>query len=316
MKKSRKFLLTGVALGLAACLATPLWADTFFFQTGSPNGLLGALSRRPSPAKVETETADDFALRETTVLKTATIFGLIPAGTPLSDITDVEVEVYHVFPKDSDVGRTSGAPNFSTPAVPTRNNSPADVEIDTGTRSRGAGTLAISARIVNPSFSVPNTVANNINLKTGGEGSFAGQEIAIDITFTTPIVLPPGEYFFRPEVLITNADFLYLSGPRPIPGNPLSTDRQAWIRNSSLLPDWLRIGTDIIDGAPNAPTFNMAFSLSGETVPDAGTPGEPNCHGRTISALAHQFGGIDAAASSLGFSTVRAFQEGVALFCQ
>jgi hypothetical protein len=91
---------------------------------------------------------------------------------------------------------------------------------------------------------------------------------------------------------------------------------QAWIRNSNLAPDWLRIGTDIIDGAPTPPTFNMAFSLTGETVPGAGNPERPNCHGRTISALAHQFGGIKAAASALGFSSVQALQNAFGLFCE
>jgi len=93
------------------------------------------------------------------------------------------------------------------------------------------------------------------------------------------------------------------------------TDLQAWIRNSNLAPDWLRIGKDIIDGT-TPPTFNMAFSLIGETVPEAGTPGLPNCHGQTISALAHQFGGIDAAASALGFSTVQTLQNTFSLFCE
>src|SRR5215831_19117775 len=133
--------LIGVPLLLTACLATPLWAAPFFFSTGSPNGQLAALSRRASPGKIETETADDFLLTETTVITEATIFGLIPAGTPLDNIRDVEVEVYHIFPEDSDVARTSGPPTFSTPKVPTRVNSPSDVEIDTATRERTAGTL-------------------------------------------------------------------------------------------------------------------------------------------------------------------------------
>jgi hypothetical protein len=50
------------------------------------------------------------------------------------------------------------------------------------------------------------------------------------------------------------------------PGTPISPDLQAWIRNSNLDPDWLRIGTDIVGGAP-PPTFNMAFELDGSTVP-------------------------------------------------
>src|SRR5213594_400869 len=292
--------LIGAVLALTACLTTPLWAAPFFFATGSPNTLLGALSRRSSPGKVETETADDFVLQETTVITHATILGLIPTGTPLENIRDVEVEVYHVFPEDSDVSRTSGPPTFSTSAVPTRNNSPSDSEIDTATRARTAGTLAVSARVLNTSFTVGTTVVNGITLRTGAEPSFTGDEVEITITFTSPIILPSGHYFFRPEVLLTSGDFLYLSGPRPIPGAPLTPDLQAWIRNGDLAPDWLRIGTDIIGAGnppnPPAPTFNMSFSLAGETVPEAGTPGQANCKGQTTFALAHQFGGVSEAA--------------------
>jgi hypothetical protein len=82
-----------------------------------------------------------------------------------------------------------------------------------------------------------------------------------------------------------------------------------------LAPDWLRIGTDIIGGTP-APTFNMTFSLSGETVPRAGTPGRANCHGKSVSALAHQFGGLDAAASALGFASVEALHDAFKAFCE
>src|SRR5262249_38285185 len=78
-----------ISLALVAFLASPLWADTLFFATGSPNGALGALSQRPSPGNVETETADDFLLQETTVITHATIFGLLPVGTPLDNIKDV-----------------------------------------------------------------------------------------------------------------------------------------------------------------------------------------------------------------------------------
>ena len=155
---------------------------------------------------------------------------------------------------------------------------------------------------------------NGISVGAGSAGEFTGEEVEITITFTSPIVLPSGQYFFRPEVLLSNGgDFRYLSGPRPIPGgSALSPDRQAWIRNSTLAPDWLRIGTDII----GVGAFNMAFSLNGETVPDVGTPGQTNCHGRSLSALAHQFGGIAQAASGLGFSNVQALQTAFALFCE
>jgi hypothetical protein len=323
--------LIGAGLALSACLSSEqaeqggaskphLSASPFFFATGSPDGRLGALSRPPSAGQVETETADDFFLQETTVITQATIFGLLPAGAPVDNILNVEVELYHVFPADSDVTRTSGPPLFSTPAVPTRVNSPSDVEIDTATRERTAGTLTTSARVVSANFTAANTVVNDLRVGTHGEGARSGEEVEITITFTNPIILPPAaHYFFRPEVLLTSGDFLYLSGPRPIvspAGTPFPTgvtDLQAWIRNANLAPDWLRIGTDIVQGGL---TFNMAFSLTGESLPEVGTPGQANCHGQTISALAHQFGGIDAAASALGFSSVQALQTGFTTFCE
>jgi hypothetical protein len=60
----------------------------------------------------------------------------------------------------------------------------------------------------------------------------------------------------------------------------------------------------------------MTFSLNGETVPKAGTPGQANCHGKTVSALATQFGGLDAASSALGFSSVAALQDAIRVFCE
>ncbi len=319
IKRSRLSLATAILM-IGIGLAEPAWAEHFFFSTGNPDGRLGALSRRPSPGKIETETADDFALTETTVISQAVITGLIVPNTlPLASISQVEVELYHVFPLDSDLSRTIH--------VPTRVNSPADVEIDTATRDPLARTLSFSSTLLNPSFTVANSVVNGINASpnqlTHGEGPQSGEEVAITINFTTPIILPAGHYFFRPEVLVNGGDFLYLSAPRPIvpPGTPFPagvTDLQAWIRNANLNPDWLRIGTDIIGIIPpatTAPTFNMTFSLAGDTVPEAGTPGQANCHGKTISALARQFRGINAAVLALGASSVNDLQDSVGRFC-
>jgi hypothetical protein len=248
-------------------------------------------------------------LPDTTVISHATITGLVPLGTPLGNFATVELELYHIFPLDSDAART--------PNVVSRVNSPADNEIGAATRDAGTGTLAFTASAVSGTFMVANTVVNGINKApnqiTHGEGPAIGEEVEITITFTTPIILPAGHYFFRPEVLVAGGDFLFLSTPRAAP--IFAGDLQAWIRNANLKPDWSRIGTDIIDGTP-VPTFNMAFSLAGDTVPDAGTPGKANCHGQTISALARQFEGIDGAASHFGSSSVAALQNAVVLFCE
>jgi hypothetical protein len=316
-----KYLFVVAMVTAGVWLATPAWADPFFFDSGDPDGLVGALSQPAGSEKFETETADDFLLTETTSIDAATITGLIPPGTPLANIGNVEIEVYHRFPEDSDVGRTSGPPKFSTAQVPTRVNSPSDVEIDDATRDGALETLEFTASVLNPSFSVANTVVNGINKvpdsTTLGDGPETGEVVQITITFTPPILLPADHYFFRPEVQVAGGDFLYLSAPKPIvaPGTPFTPDLQAWIRNSDLAPDWLRIGTDIIGGTP-APTFNMTFSLAGETVPQAGTPGLANCQGKSVSALAHQFGGLHAAASALRFPSVKALRQSFRAFCE
>ena len=74
-------------------------------------------------------------------------------------------------------------------------------------------------------------------------------------------------YFFKPQVDLSPGNFYWLSTAAP----PLFTgDLQAWIRNTPLDPDWLRIGTDIVGGSA-ANRYNMAFSLSGTVVPEPST---------------------------------------------
>jgi hypothetical protein len=257
-------------------LAAPAQAGQFFFSTGNPDGKMATASRPGSAGKIEIESADDFVLTSATKLTSATFTGLLPTGAPLSDVVDVRIEIYRVFPNDSDVGRTSGPPTFSTPQVPTRVNSPADVELDD--RSASAHTLTFTPGIINSSFTAANSVLNGINPKpnqtTGGEGAVTGQEVQFNTIFTTPFSLAAGHYFFVPQVQLAGADenFFWLSAPKPIvsPGTPFPpgfTDLQEWIRNENLAPDWLRVGTDIVGGSP-APTFNAAFTLSGQTVPE------------------------------------------------
>jgi hypothetical protein len=47
----------------------------------------------------------------------------------------------------------------------------------------------------------------------------------------------------------------------------------------------------------------------------AGTPGQANCYGRSVSALARQFRGLNAAAAALGFPSVGALQNAILAFC-
>jgi hypothetical protein len=260
-----------------ALLVAPASASQFSFSTGSPDGRMATASRPGSPGAIEIESADDFVLTSDTRLTSATFTGLLPTNAQLSDVVDVRVEIYRVFPKDSDVGRTSGPPTFSTPQVPTRVNSPSDVEL--ADRSASANTLTFTPEILSSTFTAANSVLNGIHPLTGvppgGEGQVTGQEVQFNLNFSTPFTLAADHYFFVPQVQLSSGVFYWLSAPRPIvpPGTPFPpgfTDLQEWIRNEDLAPDWLRVGTDIVGGSP-APTFNATFSLLGQTVPEPST---------------------------------------------
>lgn len=262
MQRTR-YSLAVFTLGLVLAGATSASADPFFFSTGAPDGRMGAASRPESHGKVEIEAADDFILESQTHLEGASFTGLLFQGGP-GEIRQVAVEIYRVFPKDSDVTRTSGAPIFSTPKVPTRVNSPGDVAFDT--RDSADGTLQFTVTVLGYDFFAANSVIDGIHpipdQATKGEGPVQGQEIRVDVVFDPPIDLPADHYFFVPQVKLQGrgGNFLWLSTPRP----PLAFlgDLQMWIRNADLDPDWLRVGTDIVDD-PTPPTFNGSFSLSG-----------------------------------------------------
>lgn len=249
-----------------AFTAAPLAGGPFLFNSGSPDGRMAMASRPETTPGTEIEAADDFILPFKTVINHGTFTGLIPIGVPLTSIGSVDVEIYRVFPLDS-VNPPSGM-------VPTRVNSPSDDALDS--RASGSG-LTFTASLLNANFSAANSVLNGINKipnqTTGGEGPRTGQEVLINVNFTSPFTLDPDHYFFVPQVHLTTGDFFWLSAARPIVGagtTPFAPDLQAWIRNSNLDPDWLRVGTDIVGGA-TPPTFNGAFTLDGTQTPEPGT---------------------------------------------
>ena len=47
----------------------------------------------------------------------------------------------------------------------------------------------------------------------------------------------------------------------------------------------------------------------------AGTPGHSNCYSQSVSALAKQYKGLNAAAAALGFSSVTALQTAIMTYC-
>jgi hypothetical protein len=262
---NQRLILSGIAAVCVAIFsAKPAAADTFTFSTGNPDGKIATVSRVASAGKSETETADDFITTQSTTITSATFTGLLAPGTPLSAVSQVEVELYRVFPLDS-----TSPPDSR---VVSRANSPSD-DAFASRDSLIPGQLSFTTTLLDSTFTAANSVVNGIhaspNQFTGGEGPVTGEEVQFDVTFTTPFDLSADHFFFRPEVGVSTGDFLWLSAPRPIvpPGTPLSTDLQTWIRNDgtgALAPDWERVGTDVTGQGP----FNAAFSLAGISTPE------------------------------------------------
>jgi len=280
------FRLRLLSASLAILAVSPACADPFFFSTGNPDGLIATASRPDSPGRPEIESGDDFVLTQKTHITGGSFTGLLTGGASLASISQVVVEIYRVFPLDSDVGRTSGPPTFSTAQVPTRVNSPSDVAF--ATRSSTAAEVLFVPATVQASFTAANSVLNGIHPMpgqfTGGDGAVTGQEVSFNLSFSSALDLPADHYFFIPQVRLTTGEFLWLSAPRPIvpPGTAFpsgSTDLQSWIRNAALDPDWLRVGTDITHQGP----FNAVFSLSGDTV--AAVP-EPETYALLLIGIA------------------------------
>ncbi len=249
--------LSRLAAAVAILAAPSAWADDpFFFSTGNVTSAIAMASRPDVGGKTEIEAADDFVTTAPTTITSATFTGVVTSITGLSTIGEVVVEIYRVFPLDSDALRT--------PNVPTRANSPSDVALDARSSSV-AGEMSFATATLSPNFAASNSVLDGIhaspNQLTGGEGAVSGREVQFTVTFTTPLVLPADHYFFIPQVQVTGGEFYWLSGTRPLvaPGTPFAPDLQTWIRNEALDPDWLRVGTDIV----GAGTFNGAFTLTG-----------------------------------------------------
>jgi hypothetical protein len=120
-------------------------------------------------------------------------------------------------------------------------------------------------------------------------------------------------------LLVVRADFLpgndiFTLYTNPVPGAPepaggaMKTDlnlgmvsRVGVYSTGAFSVDEIRLGARYADVTPKS-----AF---------AGAPGAPNCHGKTVSALAQQYGGIANAASVLGYADVAGLQDAIGAFC-
>jgi hypothetical protein len=253
----RRIITLAAMLVPALALTASAPADTLRFFTGEPDYQMAVATHPPGDGVLENEAADDFTLDSRTLIFNAVFFGLIPPYASLHDIGTVDVQIYRIFPLDSDTNRT--------PQVPTRTNSPGDVQLED--RSSDDGSLTYRVFLLDPNSGAANSVVDGIfpspNQTTGGDGPVLGQEVLIDIIFDVPLNLAAGHYFIVPQVEILGNSGVFLWLTRPKTSN--TNDLQMWTRNSNLDPDWLRVGTDIVGGSP-APLFNGCFGLFGEKI--------------------------------------------------
>jgi hypothetical protein len=258
-------LRSAALLGAALLLASPAGAAPFLFSTGTTDGKMASASRPESTGKFEIESADDFIAPSPVDLSAATFTGLLTGGASVSDIGQVRIEIYRVFPNDST--------NPPSGHVPTRMNSPSDVAF--AERDSTTGDLLSVATVLSSSFTAANSVQPGgihpiPGFHTGGDGMVTGTEVQFTVAFNS-LSLPADHYFFVPQVEVNGGEFLWLSAPKPITqGTPFNPDLQSWTRDAALDPDWLRIGMDIVGGDP-APAFNASFSLLGQVVPEPST---------------------------------------------
>jgi len=178
------FKLSRLAAALAILAAPSAWADDpFFFSTGTVTNAVGMASRPDVGGKTEIEAADDFVTTAPTTITSATFTGVVTSITGLSTIGEVVVEIYRVFPLDSNTVRT--------PNVPTRANSPSDVALDSRSSSV-AGEMTFATATLATTFTASNSVLNGIhafpNQLTMGEGAVTGREVQFTVV---PAQAPP-----------------------------------------------------------------------------------------------------------------------------
>jgi len=134
----------------------------------------------------------------------------------------------------------------------------------------------------------------------------------IDV-FGTIADISGSEVAFEPNFRITTASFPVVIGQDPVINPVYMGDYdQAVADNNFFYGQWgdNRLPNPNVPAITHQPDVRFAKFLV-----FAGTPGQANCHGKSVSALAQQFGGINAAADALGFSSVQDLQEAIRAFC-
>src|SRR4051812_13131162 len=82
--------------------ASTAFADGLFMSTGDPDGKMAMATRPSGNGKIEIETGDDFLLSQNSQITNISFTGLLTGSSvTASNISQIVVEIYRVFPLDS-----------------------------------------------------------------------------------------------------------------------------------------------------------------------------------------------------------------------
>jgi len=122
-----------------------------------------------------------------------------------------------------------------------------------------------------------------------------------------------GVVTFEPNFRITDTSFPVVRGQDPVVNSVYMGDYdQAVADNNFFYVTW---GDNRLPNPNFAAHTHQPDVRFAKLLVFAGTAGNANCHGKSVSALAKQFVGLNAAAATLGFSSVEALQDAIKTFC-
>jgi hypothetical protein len=122
-----------------------------------------------------------------------------------------------------------------------------------------------------------------------------------------------GAVTFEPNFRITTASFPVVIGQDPVVNPVYMGDYDQSVADSNFF--YVTWGDNRLPN-PNFPAHTHQPDVRfAKFLVFSGTPGKANCHGESVSALAHQFGGLNDAAAALGFSSVADLQDAIRTFC-
>jgi hypothetical protein len=126
-----------------------------------------------------------------------------------------------------------------------------------------------------------------------------------------------------PDPQVSTAAMLLSSQPLATNASPdiiLAFVNDAWVRThigKHRWPPWTFSTLDpiLLDPPPNIGSQQQLGTFVVHVTGFAGTPGTPQCHDSSTSALAHKYGSIPQAAVALSYSNVKSLQADITLFC-